>query len=96
MIDFPNLKSVVVVDFWAEWCKPCKPIGNIITKLEEQYPEVSFLKINIEDDLDTPQKYNVQSLPTILVFKKGQIFQSVYGSKVNQARIESMIAEALY
>ena len=69
----------VVVDLWAEWCGPCKALSPVIDALaDEMQGKVKIVKINIEDSPDTPTKYDVRGIPTLMVFKGG----SVVGTRV--------------
>src|ERR1700755_2955336 len=63
----------VVVDFWAEWCGPCKMIGPSLEELsEEMGGQVTITKINIDENPDAPAKYGVRGIPTMIMFKNGQ------------------------
>ena len=62
----------VLVDFWAEWCGPCKMIGPALEEISDELGEqVSITKLNIDDDPDTPSKYSVRGIPTMVLFKNG-------------------------
>jgi thioredoxin 1 len=63
----------VLVDFWATWCRPCLMVAPVIDDLAEEYSgKVTFLKLDVDHNPQTTSKYNVMSIPTIMVFKKGQ------------------------
>ena len=62
----------VVVDFWAEWCGPCKALGPVLEDISEDIKTVKIVKINIDENPQTPQKYRIRSIPTLMVFKGGQ------------------------
>ncbi len=61
-----------VIDFFAEWCGPCRMLGPVIEKISEAHPEYNLYKLNIDDFSDLAEKHNVQSIPTIIYFKNGQ------------------------
>jgi thioredoxin 1 len=62
----------VLVDFWAEWCAPCKMIGPSLEEISEELADqVTIVKINIDDNPDTPGKYGVRGIPTMILFKEG-------------------------
>ncbi len=64
----------VLVDYWAEWCAPCKAIGPIIEALAEEYAgRAKVGKLNVDNNPDTPMRYGVRSIPTLMLFKDGEI-----------------------
>ena len=85
----------VVLDFWAEWCAPCRAIAPIIKQLGEQYGEkVKVLKMNIDENPQTPGKYGVRAIPTVLAFQNGQVIQQVQGARP-KAAFEEMVQKLL-
>ena len=72
----------VVVDFWAEWCGPCKMLAPVIDELADEYEgKVKFGKLNIDDNQRTTQEYGITKIPTLLIFKAGQVTEQVVGLK---------------
>jgi thioredoxin 1 len=61
----------VLVDFWAEWCGPCRTIGPILEELSSEMQGVEIVKINIDENPDAPTRYNVRGIPTMILFKDG-------------------------
>jgi len=64
----------VLLDFWAEWCGPCKMIGPILSELSEEYADtVKIVKLNVDENNNTAIQYSVRSIPTLILFKNGQV-----------------------
>jgi thioredoxin len=79
----------VVVDFWAPWCGPCRVVSPIIDDLAAQHGErVKFLKMNVDENLATQSRYNVLSIPTIILFDRGEPQETVIGAR-SRAHYES-------
>ena len=73
--------TLVLVDFWAEWCGPCKQIGPILEEISnEKEDKLKILKLNIDENPETPQKYGVRGIPTLMLFKKGKLIDTKVGS----------------
>tara|TARA_Y100000590_G_C15664274_1_gene993873 strand:- start:1402 stop:1722 length:321 start_codon:yes stop_codon:yes gene_type:complete len=71
----------VLIDFWAEWCGPCKEIAPVLEEIAaEMKDEIKIVKINIDDNPNIPNKYGVQSIPTLMLFKKGKQVATKIGS----------------
>ena len=71
----------VLVDFWAEWCGPCKMIGPVIEELYKEYDGKAVIgKLNVDENQDIATNYNIRSIPTLLVFKNGEIVDKIVGA----------------
>ena len=85
----------VLVDFWAEWCGPCKMIGPSLEEISEELGEqVQIVKLNIDDHPDTPAKYGVRGIPTMILFKNGEIADTKVGA-APKAQLKSWLEAAL-
>ena len=82
-------KVPVIVDFWAEWCQPCKRIAPIIKELADQYDgKIKVVKVNIDDSPGTPGQFGVRAVPTILAFQGGQVIQQIQGARPKSDFVE--------
>lgn len=78
-------KGTVLVDFWASWCGPCKMIGPIIDQIADERSDVKVCKINVDDEQELAVQFKVMSIPTLLVFKDGQVVNQSLGAKPKAA-----------
>ena len=74
-------KSLVLCDFWAEWCGPCKQISPILEELSNEYKDTEFkiAKVNIDENPETPAKFGIMSIPSLLLFKEGKVVSTQVG-----------------
>ena len=80
-IDVLDSSKLTLVDFWAEWCGPCKQIGPLLEEIaDEKKDKLRVVKLNIDENMNIPQKYGVRGIPTLLLFKKGELVDSKVGS----------------
>lgn len=85
----------VIVDFWAEWCGPCRMVGPVVDQIGEEYGDkVKVLKLDVENNPATAMKYGITSIPAIYVFKDGEVAKQTVGAKP-KAALEQEFAEFL-
>ena len=85
----------VVVAFWAEWCAPCRAIAPIIGDLAAEYGDrVKIVKMNVDDSPQTPGRYGVRAIPTVLAFQGGQVVEQMQGARPRKA-FEELVTKLL-
>ncbi len=82
----------VLVDFWASWCGPCKMVGPIVEQIADEHPEFKVCKVNVDEEMELAQQYRVMSIPTLAVFKNGELVKQSVGFSTKE-EIVAMIEE---
>ena len=87
--------SLLVVDFWAAWCGPCKMVTPIIEQLAEQYAgKIIFGKVNVDENPHISQRFGIQSIPTLMILKEGQVIDVMIGA-LPKGQIENRIKQLI-
>jgi len=90
-----NSQDTIMVDFWAEWCGPCRAVSPILDAIAaENVGKIKIVKLNVDDNPQTAMKYQITSIPAMYVFKGGEVVKKVIGAKPKPA-LESDLAEFL-
>lgn len=98
-LDFESevLKStkLVIVDFWAEWCGPCKMIAPLLDEVAKEMPDkVKIVKVNVDQEQQLAQQYGIYNIPTLLFFKEGTVREQVVGTAAKKVLVEKINAHA--
>lgn len=91
-----NLSSLIsgekttIVDFWAEWCGPCRALGPILDKLAEEHPDIQVVKVNVDENSELSTEYGIRSIPAVYIYKNGVEANKFLGLK-NKEEIKKLI-----
>jgi thioredoxin 1 len=89
-----SAKGLVLVDWWAPWCGPCRMFGPIFERVSQKHPEATFAKINTEDEPELSQSFEISSIPTLMVIRDGVLLLKQPGM-LPEASLESLIEQAM-
>ncbi|MEG9194202.1 MAG: thioredoxin [Candidatus Methanoglobus sp.] len=86
--------KLVVVDFYADWCMPCRYLSPVLEKLSKEFPDVEFYKVNVDENQELAFEYGISSIPTVLFFRKGEIVGGFVGA-MPESMVRAEIEKAL-
>ncbi|MET0805913.1 MAG: thioredoxin [Lacisediminihabitans sp.] len=93
--DVLDSEKLVLVDFWAEWCGPCRAVSPILDQIASEHADkIELVKVNVDDNMEIAAKYQITSIPAMKLFKGGEVVKSVIGAKPKPA-LEADLAEFL-
>ena len=90
-----HTKKYVIIDFYADWCGPCKMLSPILSKLSDEYQNVYFFKVNVNRESMLAKKLNIQSIPTVLFFRNAKLVNMFVGYK-NEIDIKNLLIKFLF
>jgi thioredoxin 1 len=88
--EIKNSSKTVLIDFFADWCGPCKMVSPIVDKIAEEHPEYIVGKVNVDDEPDLAESYGVMSIPTLVVLKGGEVAKKSVGVQPKEAILEML------
>jgi thioredoxin 1 len=89
--DVLNNDKPVVVDYWAEWCGPCRQVAPVLEEIAAEYSDkIDVVKLNVDDNPKTSQKYGIMNIPTLSVFKGGEVVKEIVGAKPKSALLRDL------
>lgn len=93
--DVLQSQTPVLVDYWADWCGPCKMIAPILSEIADEYAgQITIAKMNIEESSQTPAKFGIRGIPTLMIFKNGEIAATKVGA-LSKAQLAQFVTENL-
>lgn len=89
-----NSAKPALVDFWASWCGPCRMLSPLVDSVSEQYDNVDFYKVNVDEEPELAQQFGIMSIPTLIMFKNGEMFDQSVGV-APEAELKAFVERAV-
>lgn len=86
--------GITLVDFYADWCGPCKMLSPILEELDNEYPNIKFCKINVDENMELADRYTIMSIPMVFLFKDGKLLSKMTGYQ-NKDGVKNFIDKGL-
>jgi thioredoxin 1 len=80
----------VIVDYWAEWCGPCRQVAPILEEIASEHDEIQVVKLNVDENPKVSQQYGIMNIPTMSVFKGGEVVKEIVGAKPKSALLRDL------
>ncbi len=85
-----NFSGTAIIDFWAPWCGPCTMLSPVIDEIEAENKDLKIAKVNVDENSDLASKFNISSIPCILIFKQGQLTNTIIGFRQKQEYLDAI------
>ena len=88
LTNIEHTEGIVIADFWAPWCGPCRMLSPILDEIKQKNPEIEIIKVNVDENEEWTQRYNIQNVPTLIFFKDGKQIERTNGLKSESEILE--------
>jgi thioredoxin 1 len=89
-VDVLKNSKPVVVDYWAEWCGPCRQVSPVLEEIASEHSEIDVVKLNVDENPAVTQRYGIMNIPTLSVFKGGEVVKEIVGAKPKSALLREL------